>query len=368
MMRILVATDAWFPQVDGVVRTLHALAGGLEGLGVEVEFLTPADMPAVALPRCPNLRIALPSPRRIAARIAAIQPDAIHIATAGPIGLATRWYCGAHGRPFTTSFHSRFADYVAARWAIPARLSWSWLRWFHNAGRATMTSTASLAEELSTRGFRCVLRWPCGVDARLFRPRQNASLGLLRPVFLTAGPLAVESNIAAFLALDLPGTKVVVGEGPARDQLARLCPKAIFLGAMHGEEIARIYAAADVFVFPGRTDAFGLALLEALACGTPIAGFPGSAIRDVAGTAPVAVLDEDLRAASLRALALSRTACRAYAETMSWEESARCFLANMERAGIVIPAPAPLCALQSAPNLAPEPAPAERKTAAPVIG
>jgi glycosyltransferase involved in cell wall biosynthesis len=367
-MRILVATDAWFPQINGVVRTLNALAKGLQGLGVEVEFLTPEGMPTVALPTYPGIRVALPNPRKIAARIAAFQPDAIHIATEGPIGLVTRWYCRSQGRPFTTSFHTRFADYVAARWPIPPRLSWSWLRWFHNAGLGTMTSTASLGDELLARGFRSVLRWPRGVDARLFRPRADARLGLLRPIFLTVGRLAVEKNIAAFLELDLPGTKVVVGEGPARDELARICPKAIFLGAKHGDDLARIYAAADVFVFPSRTDTFGLVLLEALACGTPIAGFPVAATRDVVDAAPVAVLDEDLRAACLRALALSRTACRAHAETMSWDESARCFLANVERAGIVIPAPDQLCALASAPNLAPEPPRAGRKTAAPAIG
>jgi glycosyltransferase involved in cell wall biosynthesis len=363
-MRILVATDAWSPQINGVVRTLTAVAKALQGHGVEVEFLTPEGMPTVGLPSYPGIRLALPSPRKIAARIAELKPDAIHIATEGPIGLVTRWYCRSRGRPFTTSFHTRFADYVAARWPVPERLSWSWLRWFHNAGRGTMTATASLADELATRGFRSVLRWPRGVDARLFRPRQDASLGLLRPIFLTVGRLAVEKNTAAFLALDLPGTKVVVGEGPARDDLARLCPKAIFLGAKHGDELARIYAAADVFVFPSRTDTFGLVLLEALACGTPIAGFPVAATRDVVGTAPVAVLDEDLRAACLKALALSRTACRDYAETMTWEESARCFLANVERAGIVTSG---LPVLGSA-KPAHDAARTERKTAAPAIG
>jgi glycosyltransferase involved in cell wall biosynthesis len=363
-MRILVATDAWFPQVNGVVRTLTAVAKALRGHGVEVEFLTPEGMPTVGLPSYPDIRIALPSPRKIAARIAELKPDAIHIATEGPIGLVTRWYCGSRGRPFTTSFHTRFADYVAARWPVPERLSWSWLRWFHNAGRGTMTATASLADELATRGFRSVLRWPRGVDARLFRPRQDASLGLLRPIFLTVGRLAVEKNTAAFLSLDLPGTKVVVGEGPARDELARQCPKAIFLGAKHGDELARIYAAADVFVFPSRTDTFGLVLLEALACGTPIAGFPVAATRDAVGTAPVAVLDEDLRAACLRALALSRTACRGYAETMTWDESARCFLANVGRAGIVTSA----LPILGAAKTAQDGARTERKTAAPAIG
>ena len=363
-MRILVATDAWFPQVNGVVRTLTSLAKSLHGLGVEVAFLTPEGMRTVAMPSYPGIRVALPNPRKIAARIAAIAPDAVHIATEGPIGLAVRRYCRRRGQPFTTSFHTRFADYVTARWPIPESLIWAWLRWFHNAGRGTMTATASLADELTGRGFTTVLRWPRGVDAELFRPRLDASLGLLRPIFLTVGRLAVEKNVAAFLALDLPGTKVVVGEGPARDDLARLCPKAIFLGAKQGEELARVYAAADVFVFPSRTDTFGLVLLEALACGTPVAGFPVAATRDVVGEAPVAMLDEDLRAACLGALGLSRDACRGYAVTMSWDESARAFLDNIQRVGVTTSAPLILDALKAARD----PARSAGKAAAPAIG
>jgi glycosyltransferase involved in cell wall biosynthesis len=329
-MRILVATDAWFPQVNGVVRTLTALAKAMEGRGVEVAFLTPEGMPTVGLPSYPGIRIALPSPRAIAARIAEIKPDAIHIATEGPIGLVTRRYCGAHGRSFTTSFHTRFAEYVAARWPIPERLSWGCLRWFHNGGRGTMTATASLAEELTERGFRRVLRWPRGVDAGLFRPRPDAKLGLLRPIFLTVGRLAVEKNIAAFLSLDLPGTKVVVGEGPARDELARLCPKAIFLGAKHGEELARIYAAADVFVFPSRTDTFGLVLLEALASGVPVAAFPVPGPLDVVNGFGVGFLEEDLASAARHALTVSPQACRDFALQFSWRRSAEQFLGNLQ--------------------------------------
>jgi 1,2-diacylglycerol 3-alpha-glucosyltransferase/glucuronosyltransferase len=347
-MRILVATDAWHPQRNGVVRTLTSLADSLRALGAEVDFLTPDGMPTVALPGFSDIRVALPNPRKIAARIAAIAPDAIHIATEGPIGLAVRWDCVRRGRPFTTSFHARFADYVAARWRVPERLSWALLRWFHNAGSGTFAATASLADELAARGFRRVLRWPRGVDAGLFRPRRDASLGLLRPVFLTVGRLSLKKNLAAFLALDLPGSKVVVGEGPALTDLARRCPNAIFLGAKDDQDLARIYAAADVFVFPGRTDTCGLAMLEALACGTPVAGFPVGATRDVIGDAPVAVLHEDLRAACLDALALSRNACRRFAEAMTWEESARCFFAKLERTSVVAPAPNALHALVSA--------------------
>ena len=360
-MRILVATDAWIPQLNGVVRTLTSLAAALRRLGVEVAFLTPEGMRNVALPGAPDIRLALPNPRKVAARIAAFAPDAIHIATEGPIGLAVRRYCRRCRKPFTTSFHTRMAEYMAARWSIPEGLAWGYLRWFHNAGRGIMASSISLADELTRRGFNNVLRWPRGVDARLFRPRAKASLGLLRPVFLTVGRLAAEKNVAAFLALDLPGTKVVVGEGPTRNDLARRYPKTIFLGANDGEELARIYAAADVFAFPSRTDTYGLVLLEALACGTPIAGFPVAATRDVVGTAPVAVLHDDLRTACLKALELSRDACRAFAQTMTWEDSARCFLDNIQRAGVVTSATPILDALKAAART-------ERKTAAPAIG
>jgi glycosyltransferase involved in cell wall biosynthesis len=362
-MRILLATDAWLPHTNGIVRTLTSLGAALQRLGAEVDFLTPEGMRTLALPRAPDIRIALPNPRTIAARIAAFAPDAIHIATEGPIGLAVRGYCRRRRKPFTTSFHARIAEYVAARWSIPEKLAWSFLRGFHNAGRGLMASTTSLAEELAGRGFRNVLRWPRGVDARLFRPRRDASLGLLRPIFLTVGRLAPEKNVAAFLALDLPGTKVVVGEGPARDDLARLCPNAVFLGAQDDEDLARIYAAADVFVFPSRTDTYGIVLLEALASGTPAAGFPVAATRDVIGNAPVAVLDEDLRAACLKALGLSREACRAFAKTRSWDDSARAFLDNIERAGVVGSTTPILDALKAAAT-----ARTGRKTAAPAVG
>jgi glycosyltransferase involved in cell wall biosynthesis len=330
-MRILIATDAWRPQVNGVVHTLEANAQAAKALGAEVAFLTPDGFPSFAMPSYPGIRLALPRRDEIFRRIAGIRPDAIHIATEGPIGHFARWYCTTNRRPFTTSFHTRFTDYASARFPVPQGWTWAWLRWFHNAGRGTMVSTPSLAEELRNQGFRTVLRWPRGVDSRLFHPDRAGDLGLPRPVFLAVGRLAVEKNVEAFLALDLPGSKVVVGDGPARETLARRCPDATFLGTRRGAELASIYAAADVFVFPSRTDTFGLVLLEALASGLPVAGFPVAATRDVVGTAPVAALDEDLRSACLKALTIPRAACRRYAEAMTWEESARCFIGNLVR-------------------------------------
>jgi glycosyltransferase involved in cell wall biosynthesis len=324
-MRILVATDAWHPQVNGVVRTLTMMAEAAAAFGVEVSFLSPLSFRTVAMPSYPDLRLALPRGAKIAALIEQARPDSIHIATEGPIGLSVRRYCRQHGLPFTTSFHTRFPEYISARLPVPQSWIWAALRWFHGASQAVMAATPALATELRARGFRNVVLWPRGVDARLFHPRA-ADLGLPRPVFLSVGRVAVEKNLEAFLDLDLPGTKVVVGDGPALMALTRKYPHAVFLGALQGERLAQAYAAADVFVFPSRTDTFGLVLLEALASGLPVAAFPVTGPRDVIGAAPVGALSEDLRMACLSALAISREACLAFAEGYTWEASARVFV------------------------------------------
>jgi glycosyltransferase involved in cell wall biosynthesis len=331
MIRILVATDAWHPQVNGVVQTLREVARAAVRLGAELSFLSPDEFPTIPLPTYPDIRLALPHLGAIARRIAAERPDAIHIATEGPIGHMVRRYCLKEGLPFTTSFHTRFPAYVSARTPVPERWIWAWLRRFHNAGAGVMAATPGLSEELSRRGFRDVMLWPRGVDAALFRPRADADLGLPRPVFLTVGRVAVEKNLEAFLSLDLPGSKVVVGDGPARADLARRFPDAVFLGTKSNEALAAIYAAADVFVFPSKTDTFGLVLLEALASGLPVAAFPVAGPRDVIGRAAVGTLDRDLAAACLQALTICRGDCRTFALAMSWEASARQFLASATR-------------------------------------
>jgi glycosyltransferase involved in cell wall biosynthesis len=333
-MRILVATDAWHPQVNGVVRTLIMTAAAAKALGAEVSFLTPDSFRTFAMPSYRDLRLALPRPAKVARLIEAAAPDTIHIATEGPIGLAVRRYCRKHGLPFTTSFHTRFPDYVSARAPVPESWVWATLRWFHGASRAVMAATPALAGELRTRGFRNVVLWPRGVDTSLFRPRE-ADLDLAKPVFLCVGRVAVEKNLEAFLALDLPGTKVIVGDGPARTALEASYPDAVFLGALQGEALAAVYASADVFVFPSRTDTFGLVLLEALASGLPVAAFPVTGPRDVIGAAPVAVLSEDLRAACLSAFEISPQACVEFAARHTWEASARAFIDNMALIGAV---------------------------------
>lgn len=330
-LRVLVATDAWHPQVNGVVRSLDAMAREAPALGADIRFLTPEGLAGIPMPTYPDIRLSLVTPATIRRRIEAEAPDHLHIATEGPIGLLARREALRRGMPFTTSYHTKFPEYLAARLPVPERLSYAWLRRFHNAGAGIMVSTASLEADLAARGFQRLLRWSRGVDTTLFTPDRPRVLNLPRPVALFVGRVAVEKNIEAFLALDGPGSKVVVGEGPARAALQARYPEVHFLGLKEGEALAAIYASADVFVFPSRTDTFGIVLLEALAAGLPIAGYPVTGPLDVIGTAPVGALDEDLGAAVARALTCSRDACRAHAQTFSWRASAQQFLGHVRR-------------------------------------
>jgi glycosyltransferase involved in cell wall biosynthesis len=328
-MRILVATDAWHPQVNGVVRTLTSLARSAAVLGSKIDFLTPDGFPSMGLPTYPGLRIALPNRREIAARIEAAAPDAIHIATEGPIGWAVRAYCCRRKLAFTTSYTTRFPEYIAVRSIIPASVSYAVLRHFHAAGAMTMIATDSLRQELSARGFRRLGTWTRGVDTSLFTPDDPAALDLPRPIFMTVGRVAVEKNLEAFLSLNLPGSKVVIGAGPQLTELQRRYPQVHFLGEKTGADLSSHVAAADVFVFPSLTDTFGVVQLEALACGTPVAAFPVTGPLDVIADHPIGALDTDLRSACIRALSISREACRSFALERSWENSARQFIGNL---------------------------------------
>ncbi len=270
MIRVLVATDAWHPQVNGVVRTYERLAQEAQKLGFEVSFLSPAQFRSLPCPTYPEIRLALAGPRAIARAIEGARPDFIHIATEGPVGYMTRRYCRKMHRPFTTSYHTRFPEYVAARWPVPRAWLYRLQRRFHNAGAGIFVATPSVEADLAAHGFMRLMRWSRGVDTRLFKPRKVRLFGR-GPVFLYVGRIAVEKNIKAFLDLDLPGHKVVVGSGPQEVALKRRYPDALFTGPMQGEDLARAYASADVFVFPSHTDTFGLVLLEALASGLPVA-------------------------------------------------------------------------------------------------
>ena len=334
-MRVLIATDAWHPQVNGVVRTLTSLAASARALGVAVDFVTPEGFRSFALPTYSNLRLALPSRREIARRIQAAAPDAIHIATEGTIGAAARAYCLRHGLPFTTSYTTRFPEYISARFPIPESWSYAVLRHFHSAATVTMVSTVSLMSELRRRGFRNLGMWTRGVDTELFAPHRAIPQDLPRPIFLTAGRVAVEKNLEAFLSLDLPGSKVVIGDGPQEDELKHRFPQVVFLGLRGGPELAGLMASADVFVFPSLTDTFGVVQLEALACGVPVAAFPVTGPKDVIGNNPIGALNEDLRIACLEALGMSREACRAFALTRSWETSARQFIDHVNQVAVV---------------------------------
>jgi glycosyltransferase involved in cell wall biosynthesis len=333
-MKVLVATDAWRPQVNGVMRTLGSLTRAAQKLGVEIEFLSPDGFWTFPVPTYPGLRLALPGGRRIAARIEAIKPDAIHLATEGPIGHAVRSYCLKNSRPFTTSYTTRFPEYMSARWPIPERWIYAALRRFHGAAAVTMVATPSLMTELGERGFGNLGMWTRGVDVDLFRPDRAIDLDFPRPIFMTVGRVAVEKNLEAFLSLRLPGTKVVIGAGPATAELKRNFPDAKFLGQLDNGILAAHLAAADVFVFPSLTDTFGIVQLEALASGVPVAAFPVTGPKDVIGDDPVGVLNGDLTAACMEALWISREACRELALRYSWENSARQFIGHARKVAV----------------------------------
>ena len=329
-MRILIATDAWRPQVNGVVSTLERMTQAAGELGAKFEFVTPQGMWTAPMPTYPDIRIAIASPGRIGRQIEEAAPDHIHIATEGPIGWLTRRYCLKRGRTFTTSYHTRYPEYVSARFHIPERVIYAGLRYFHASSAAVMAPTPTIGADLTRRGFARVRLWTRGVNHALFRPRSKRTLDLPRPIFLSVGRVAVEKNLKALLDLDLPGSTVVVGDGPARASLQRRYPRAHFLGAMEGEALADVYASADAFVFTSRTDTFGIVLIEALASGLPVAAFPAPGPLDVIGHDGPGVLDEDLRAACLKALTISREAAREHSLRFTWKESARQFLDNIE--------------------------------------
>jgi glycosyltransferase involved in cell wall biosynthesis len=333
-MKVLVATDAWRPQVNGVVRTLGSLARAAAKLDVEIEFLSPDGFWTFPVPTYPGLRLALPSTKRVAERIEREKPDAIHLATEGPIGFAVRSYCLKAGRPFTTSYTTRFPEYIAARSPIPQAWIYGILRRFHAAAAVTMVATPSLMKELSGLGFTNLGMWTRGVDVDLFRPDRAIDLDFPRPIFMSVGRVAVEKNLPAFLGLDLPGTKVVIGAGPQEAELKRRFPGTKFLGQLDNGILAAHLAAADVFVFPSLTDTFGIVQLEALASGVPIAAFPVTGPRDVIGNNPIGVLNDDLRSACMQALWISRESCREFALRYSWENSARQFIDHARKVAI----------------------------------
>ncbi|NEX92486.1 glycosyltransferase family 1 protein [Caulobacter sp. 17J65-9] len=330
-MRILLATDAWEPQVNGVVRTLTRTVAECRAMGHEVLVLSPDQFKTIPCPTYPEIRLALGAYEEIRERFKTFEPDGIHIATEGPIGLAARRICLEWKLPFTTSYHTKFPEYVSARFPVPVQAGYAYMRWFHNPSGRLMVATPTLRDELVKHGFRNVSPWSRGVDTELFRPDlEPIYKDLPRPIWLNVGRVAVEKNIETFLATDLPGTKVVVGDGPAREELQAKYPKAVFLGAKFGDELARCFADADVFVFPSWTDTFGLVILEAMATGTPVAAFPAHGPIDIIPGSGAGAIHDDLREACLEALKCDRKTVRAYAEKFSWRASAEEFVRNLQ--------------------------------------
>lgn len=331
-MKILVATDAWRPQINGVVRTYEYLTAELVAQGVDVALLTPDEFRTLPCPTYPEIRLALPGYLYVVERLDLMKPDAVHIATEGPVGWMTRRYCLKRRIPFTTSFHTRFPEYLSSRFRVPEAWTYAVQRRFHNSGAGVMVATRSLAWELEQRGFERIMPWSRGVDTELFRPREDRLFGADRPVLLYVGRVAIEKSVDAFLKLDVPGRKVVVGTGPRLAEYRAAYPEVLFTGVKSGEELARCYASADVFVFPSRTDTFGMVLLEAMATGLPVAAFPVTGPVDVVGNGETGVLDEDLGGAIDKALALDRSRIRRRALEFSWEAATRLFMTNIETA------------------------------------
>ena len=329
---IAIVSDAWHPQMNGVVRTLTTTCDLLRASGHRVDVITPDQYPSVPCPTYPEIRLALTLPGAVGRRLATLQPDAVHIATEGPLGLAARRYCMSKAVPFTTAYHTQFPDYVSRRTYLPPDAFWPYIRWFHRPAQRVMVATESIREELREQGLTRLHHWGRGVDLEAFRPDVGPSAnyeGLAGPIQLYVGRVAVEKNIEAFLKTDQPGTKVVVGDGPALSDLKARYPQAVFLGKRSGDDLARCYANADVFVFPSKTDTFGLVMIEALACGTPVAAYPVPGPRDIL-TDEAGAMSEDLDEAIATALTRDRQACAAFGRQFSWQAATVQFLAGLE--------------------------------------
>jgi glycosyltransferase involved in cell wall biosynthesis len=330
-VKIAIVTDTWLPEVNGVVTTLSHTRDELVAMGHEVHMVSHQGFFTIPMPGYKSIRLALFPKRRVAMLLDQIKPDSIHIATEGPLGVAARAYCIKRGLDFSTCYHTKFPEYLRARLPVPLAVSYAWIRNFHNAGKRLMVSTPSLAKELSDRGFKNIVLWNKGVDTKLFHPGEKAQLDGTRPIFMYVGRVAVEKNLEAFLSLELPGSQYVVGDGPDLEMLKSRYT-AHFTGFLRGQALASTLAAADVFVFPSLTDTYGLVLLEAMACGVPVAAFPVTGPKDVIQNGVTGYVNEDLKQAAIDCLKLKGDAPREYALRYSWKAAAEQF------AGYMVPA------------------------------
>jgi glycosyltransferase involved in cell wall biosynthesis len=333
--RITIVTDAWAPQVNGVVRTLEATASALRARGDEVTFITPQDFKTIPCPTYAEISLAINMVPRLGQLIEQSKPDFLHISTEGPLGIGARLYCSRRGLKFSTAYHTKFPEYVHARFRIPLKLSYGFMRWFHKPSTAVMCATQSIAMEIGARGINRLAVWSRGVDLELFRPHvanigaTDILAGYPRPLWLYVGRVSVEKSVEDFLKLDLEGTKLVIGDGPQLEELKEKYPGALFTGALFGKDLAAHYAASDVFVFPSRTDTFGLVIIEALASGLPVAAYPVPGPIDIIADTGAGVLSEDLAEAARQALKVPRLTCRALAQQYSWENCTQQFRANL---------------------------------------
>lgn len=328
-MRIAIVTDAWAPQVNGVVNTLKATRRHLQQLGHAVLMVTSENLRSFPCPTYPEIKLACKPYAHIAAQLHAFAPDCIHIATEGPMGLAARRYCLQHKLDFTTAYHTRFPEYLHARMRLPLAVGYRWLQWFHAPSKAIMVPTPGVQRALEAHGFKQVVQWGRGVDTDYFKPGERQQRSMPRPLYLYVGRVAIEKNIEAFLRIELPGEKWVIGDGPQREALERKYPAVRFLGVKSHEVLPAYYNCADVFVFPSRTDTFGLVMTEAMACGVPVAAYPVAGPIDVVKPEVSGILDEDLSRACFEALRLKRSVVRQHALSYSWEVSTRQFLLHL---------------------------------------
>jgi glycosyltransferase involved in cell wall biosynthesis len=332
-LRIALISDAWDPQINGVVTTLTNTTRALQGLGHEVVLLTPDRFRTWPWPGYPDVGLAFLCGPRLRPLLKSFKPDAIHLVTEGPVGYAARRYCRQYDYHYTSSFLSQFPEYFKLRVGFPVLVSSTYLRWFHSESDRVMVATQSMAEELSDKGYQRLALWSRGVDTELFRPREKEFIKDQRPIYLFTGRVAIEKNIEAFLKLDLPGTKYVIGDGPHREALETKYREVRFVGYQKGENLARYMAAADVFVFPSLTDTFGVVILEALASGVPVAAYPVRGPKDVIKDEQVGILCQDLKQAVIKALSLNPQHCRRYALDYSWEKCTRQFVSNLTPMG-----------------------------------
>jgi glycosyltransferase involved in cell wall biosynthesis len=335
-MRIMIVTDAWEPQVNGVVRTLSRTVQELRAMGHDVQMVTPNDgYKTIPLPTYPEIKMALFAKDDIEERFEAFEPEAVHIATEGTLGLTARRVCIQHRFPFSTSYHTQYPEYVSARFPVPVSWGYMFVRWFHNMAGRVMVATPTMRDLLVSRGFKNLALWTRGVDTDLFSPSLRTSdrgpfAGLKGPILLYVGRVSVEKNVEAFLACDVAGTKVIVGDGPARADLETRFKDAVFLGAKFGTDLASCYANADVFVFPSYTDTFGLVILEAMATGTPVAAFHAPGPQDIIPGSGAGVIGPDIAANIAACLTIERKNVLTYAQTYSWRACAEQFLANLD--------------------------------------